>query len=211
MLVVTSLGVAVVVIYTLVTFFQWRVFRAQLIQQVEAIRISERGILSIGEWSIINFGRSKNPLINFSVLNSGHTPAFVLDGTYEYAIESDLPRSFPEKGAIQALPGMLAQGDKTKLVISGLPAMSDDLYARIQDGRSAVYTRIIVIYRDIFPTTYELRVTGRYGQITDTTGKTVIGFSFPERPLGEAQWNVDADTFFCLRKYNSFGRKVNKC
>ena len=169
-------------------------------------KIEHRGQLVIENWAV-NGLEVGQPVVSFVLYNTGHTPAYILNGTYEAAVSLELPERFAnEPRRLPALPGILRQSqDRERAIVVSEQLPPRDVSA-VRAGTLYLYLRIILVYRDIFGGRYEMRATAKYGHIIDAKGADGIGFEFPEVPLDRKWWKACPKEFAASRHYNSHKR-----
>jgi hypothetical protein len=158
--------------------------RRQIVEQTDDLRVAQRGALIITNWETDRPAAGQAPIKGFDVVNVGHTHAFVLSGTYEYAVNDGLPQTFMAKGDLPGLAATIAEGDKNAIVLADLPRLTPVQFEGFKSNRLAAYARVIIIYRDIFCTQFRLTVTARYRNAITKTGKISPSDRLPRYPLG---------------------------
>jgi hypothetical protein len=169
-------------------------------------KIDQRGQLVADNWIVNRLDNNgQTPVASFVLSNIGRTPAYMLHGTYEAAASADLPERFTgQPRRLPSFPGIIMPSQKSSIVISEHLSPIDA--NAVRDGTLFFYLRIIVWYRDIFGTRYELRATAKYGKIIDLKGDAGFGVEFPEVDLPKELWKVIPKEFVSLRQYNSHKR-----
>lgn len=168
-------------------------------------KIEQRGqIVDLADSWVVNRPDDANgPLVSFKISNPGRTPAYVLKGHYEAVTGTTLPERFAEERPFP-YPGILRQGQKTQIVIPRhFPPMD---VAAIREGRTFLFVRVVIEYRDIFGTRFEMRTTAKYGKTVNADGDEPLGVEFPEALLSPELQKASTGEFVKSRKYNSHKR-----
>ena len=162
-------------------------------QQALSLDLSTRAILEapFEYWKIVpNIPEAgKSPTLSFIIKNVGRTHAQLLAATYEYTLSQGLPVAFGKPVQIENFPALLPPNVHAPIIISGLPAFTQDNVNALNKGKNFIWIRTIFFYRDDKGTEFEIRFTGRYGRGTNADGRPAFLFSFPDAVILLGKWN----------------------
>ena len=181
-------------------YLAWRETQRSTEALYRSLQLEHRAALKIVNWSMDKnpLANNRHPIVGFDFVNTGHTAAYMISGTYDYTIAPSLTKSFDIRDhALPGFPAIIAQGETFNFKITNLPVIDASNITDVKDGKSFLYLRLVVLFRDLAGTRYEIRTTGQYSP--------QIGFQFPELPISNEP-QLNACDFAANRKFNTYRR-----
>jgi hypothetical protein len=172
-------------IAAVVSYFQWRALHstdaathsaadaakksAEIAEQ--ALRMSERPIINVGNWEYSNIGINLAPLLKFRIGNNGRSAGYVFDHTAVIYTGTKLPEQpdyYGDRPHNAVVPG---GGGSVGVTLDNPtpPPLTEDQFNRITKGEEAIYVYGKLSYRDTFDEIHDLGYAVRIEIIQNTS------------------------------------------
>jgi hypothetical protein len=140
----------------------------------QALQVSQRAYVTVDHWRMNDFAIGENPDITFDVINTGTTPAKIIDVRLDFLIAPQLPPTPQYGGHPRTIPGHLRPNSSAPIKSWLAEPLTSEAHRHIVNDQSFLWIWSRITYEDVFHIQHHtaFAVQWRHG----------YGFTFPSIP-----------------------------